>query len=55
MLQNSVKKGSPVLYALIFSLYMFEFQLFSYLEGTVNGVLSKGHRVLKYGHVSEGH
>ncbi len=43
MLQNSVKKGSPVLYALIFSLYMFEFQLFSYLEGTVNGVLSKGH------------
>ena len=43
MLQNSVRKGSPVLYALIFSLYMFEFQLFSYLEGTVNGVLSIGH------------
>ena len=43
MLQNSVRKGSPVLYALIFSLYMFEFQLFAYLEGTVNGVLSIGH------------
>lgn len=43
MLRNPVKKSNPVLYALIFSLYMFEFQLFSYLEGTVNGVLSIGH------------
>lgn len=43
MLQNSVRKCSTVLYALIFSLYMFGFQLFSYLEGTVNGVLSIGH------------
>lgn len=37
------KKRSKALYAVIFSLYMFEFQLFSYLEGIVNGVLSKGH------------
>ena len=36
-------KRSKALYAVIFSLYMFEFQLFAYLEGTVNGVLSKGH------------
>lgn len=41
--QNWARNHSKALYAVIFSLYMFEFQLFAYLEGTVNGVLSKGH------------
>lgn len=31
------------LYAVLFSLYMLEFQLFFYLEGTIDGVLSRDH------------
>ncbi len=38
-------KNSKVIYAVIFSLYMLEFHLFAYLEGTVNGVLSKEHYI----------
>lgn len=45
MKQFWTMKSGKALYAVIFSLYMFEFQLFSYLEGSVNGVLSKGHYI----------